>query len=74
ELVKKAGEYSEQAKVAIRNIRRGGIDEFKKQEKDKLISEDEFKLYSQEIQKITDDFISKIDGILNVKSKDIMSI
>ena len=74
ELVKKASEYSEQAKVAIRNIRRGGIDEFKKQEKDKLISEDEFKLYSQEIQKITDDFISKIDGILNVKSKDIMSI
>ena len=74
ELVKKASEYSEQARVAIRNIRRGGIDEFKKQEKDKLISEDEFKLYSQEIQKITDDFISKIDGILNVKSKDIMSI
>ena len=74
ELVKKANEYSEQAKVAIRNNRRGGIDEFKKQEKDKLISEDESKLYSQEIQKITDDFINRIDGILSIKSKDIMNI
>lgn len=74
ELVKKAGEYTECAKIAVRNIRRNCIDEFKKQEKDRLISEDEFKLYSQEIQKVTDTFISRIDVILNVKSKDIMSI
>jgi len=74
ELVKKANEYTEQAKISVRNIRRGGIDAFKKQEKDKLISEDELKNYSQEIQKITDAFIAKIDGILSKKSKDIMSI
>jgi ribosome recycling factor len=74
ELVKKANEYAEQAKISVRNIRRGGIDAFKKQEKDKLISEDELKNYSQEIQKITDEFIVKIDGILSKKSKDIMSI
>ncbi|RST69975.1 ribosome recycling factor [Candidatus Aquarickettsia rohweri] len=74
ELVKKANEYTEQAKISVRNIRRGGIDAFKKQEKDKLISEDELKNYSQEIQKITDEFIAKIDGILSKKSKDIMSI
>lgn len=73
-MVKKAGEYTECAKIAVRNIRRNCIDEFKKQEKDRLISEDEFKLYSQEIQKVTDTFISRIDVILNVKSKDIMSI
>lgn len=74
ELVKKANEYTEQAKISVRNIRRGGIDGFKKQEKDKLISEDELKNYSQEVQKITDEFIANIDGILSKKSKDIMSI
>ena len=74
ELVKKASEYGEQAKISIRNIRRGGIDVFKKQEKDKLISEDELKNYSQEVQKITDEFIAKIDEIISKKSKDIMSI
>ena len=74
EIVKKANEYAEQAKISVRNIRRIGIDAFKKQEKDKQISEDELKNYSQKVQKITDEFIAKIDEIISKKSKDIMSI
>ena len=73
-LVKKANAYGEQARIAIRNIRRGGLDIYKKQEKEKVISEDELKLYTNEIQKITDEYIGKIDSLLNSKSKDIMSI
>ena len=74
ELVKKANAYGEQARIAIRNIRRGGLDIYKKQEKEKVISEDELKLYTNEIQKITDEYIGKIDSLLNSKSKDIMGI
>ena len=74
DLVKKASEYSEQAKVSIRNIRRSNIDDLKQQEKDKLISEDELKLYSQKIQKTTNEFVQKIEIIFNSKSKEIMKI
>ncbi|WPX96253.1 ribosome recycling factor [Candidatus Bandiella euplotis] len=74
ELVKKANEYSEQAKVSIRNIRRNGIDSYKKQEKEKLISEDELKAYIEEVQKITDSYIEKVDAGLEAKSRDILSI
>ncbi len=74
ELVKKANTYGEQVRIAIRNIRRGGLDIYKKQEKEKVISEDELKLYIDKIQKITDEYIGKIDSLLNSKSKDIMGI
>jgi ribosome recycling factor len=74
DLVKKANEYSENARIAVRNIRRGGVDSYKKQEKEKLISEDELKSYTDEIQKITDSYIEKVDSSLAMKSKDIMSI
>ena len=74
DLVKKANEYSENARIAVRNIRRNGVDSYKKQEKEKLISEDELKSYTEEIQKITDSYIENVDSLLSAKSKDIMSI
>jgi len=73
-LVKKANQYAVQAKMSVRNTRRYGIDLLKKQIKDKCISEDELKNYSQEIQKLTDNFISQISDMLEKKSKDIMNI
>ncbi len=73
ELAKVAHQYAERAKVAIRNVRRDGMDSLKKMEKDKLISEDEHRNNSDEIQKITDNFIVQIDEILSHKEKDIIS-
>lgn len=74
ELVKIAGKYAEQNKVAIRNIRRDALDEVKKLKKDNLISEDEEKRFENEIQKLTDDSIKKIDEMLENKEKDIMQV
>jgi ribosome recycling factor len=74
ELCKKAHEYGEQSKVAIRNIRRDGMDTFKKMEKDKQISEDESRNRSDEVQKLTDEFIKKIDQAVSDKEKDIMTV
>lgn len=74
ELVKIAGKYSEQCKIAIRNIRRDAMDEVKKMKKDSLISEDEEKKYNNDIQKWTDDAIKKVDDQLANKEKDIMQV
>ena len=74
ELVKIAGKYAEQTKVAIRNIRRDALDDVKKLKKDNLISEDDEKRYGNEIQKMTDDSIRKIDDMLNQKEKDILQV
>lgn len=74
ELVKKAGEYAEQYKVAIRNVRRDGIDTIKKMEKDKLISEDQQRDFCDQMQKVTDDFTKKIDALLKTKSEEIMQV
>lgn len=74
ELVKIAGKYAEQNKVAIRNIRRDALDEIKKLKKDNLISEDEEKKYGNDVQKLTDDAIKKIDDLLAAKEKDILQV
>jgi ribosome recycling factor len=74
ELVKQAGKYSEEGKVAIRNIRRDGIDEVKKQEKASDISEDESKGLQEKIQKLTDKYIANIEKVLADKEKDIMTV
>jgi ribosome recycling factor len=74
ELVKIAGKYAEQNKIAIRNIRRDALDEIKKLKKDNLISEDDEKRFSNEIQKLTDDSIKKIDDLLSQKEKDILQV
>lgn len=74
ELVKVAGKYTEQSKVAVRNIRRDALDNIKKLKKDNAISEDEEKRYENEIQKFTDDSIKKVDEVLAQKEKDIMQV
>ena len=74
ELVKIAGKYAEQGKVAIRNIRRDAMDDVKKMKKDSLISEDEEKKYNNDIQKWTDDAIKKVDEQYANKEKDIMQV
>lgn len=74
ELVKVAGKYAEQNKVALRNIRRDALDEVKKLKKDNLISEDEEKRAENEIQKLTDDAVKKVDELQVQKEKDIMQV
>ena len=71
ELQKVAGKYAEAARVAVRNIRRDGMDSVKK-EKD--LPEDEQKRHSEEIQKITDENIRKIDSMLAAKEADVMKM
>jgi ribosome recycling factor len=72
--VKKAKEFAEKAKIAIRNIRRDSNDKVKKLLKDKEITEDESKRALEEIQKITDNFVAKVDEIVNKKSDEIMKV
>ena len=74
ELTKVASKYAEGARVAIRNVRRDGMDSLKKQEKDKEISEDEHKGLAEKVQKLTDDHIKKIDESLATKEKEIMAV
>ena len=74
ELVKIAGKYAEQGKIAIRNIRRDAMDDVKKMKKDSLISEDDEKKYNNDIQKWTDDAVKKIDEQYEAKEKDIMQV
>ena len=74
ELVKEIKKIAEEAKVAIRAIRRDGIDEAKAKQKNSEITEDELKNAENEIQKITDKYIEEIDKILANKETEIMSI
>nr|WP_017306785.1 ribosome recycling factor [Spirulina subsalsa] len=74
ELVKQAGKLAEEGKVAIRNIRRDAIDSVRKQEKSHDVSEDESRDLQEAIQKLTDKYTAKVDELLKVKEKDIMTI
>ena len=74
ELSKVVSEYSENAKIAIRNIRREIMDNIKKDEKNKKISQDEMKKKSSEVQITTDQYISKIDTITSQKQTEILKV
>ena len=74
ELAKDIKKKGEQAKVAVRNIRRDGNDTIKKQLKAKEISEDEQKDLEKDLQKTTDDYIKKIDKTVDEKTKEIMTV
>lgn len=74
ELTKVAGKYAEACKVAIRNVRREAMDELKKLEKDKDISEDEQKRHSEDVQKLTDEMVEQVDKLAAEKEKDIMQV
>ncbi|WP_022726896.1 ribosome recycling factor [Fodinicurvata sediminis] len=74
ELVKIAAKYAEQARIAVRNIRRDGMEALKKLEKDSDISEDEQRRRSDEIQKLTDEHVKSIDEALAAKETEIMQV
>lgn len=74
ELVKDVKKKGENAKVAIRNIRRDAIDAIKKKGKEDSISEDEIKGYEDDVQKSTDAYVKKIDDAIDAKSKEIMTV
>lgn len=74
ELAKVAHRYAEQARVAVRNVRRDGMDKLKRSEKSGHMSEDEHKMWGEEIQKMTDDTISIVDGALATKEEEIMQV
>ena len=73
-LVKDIRKMAEETKVAVRNARRDGIDEFKKKQKESEITEDELKSAEEGIQKLTDKSIEEIDSILANKEKEIMNV
>ena len=74
ELGKLARKSGEEAKVAVRNVRRDANDQLKKLEKDKAISEDELKKATDDVQKLTDKYVAKVDEKCAVKEKEIMDL
>jgi ribosome recycling factor len=74
ELSKVAHKYAEQARIAVRNVRRDGMEQIKRKEKGHEISEDEHRDRSDEIQKLTDGAIAKIDELLAQKEKEITQV
>lgn len=74
ELCKQVAKHAEEAKIGIRNCRRDANEFIKKQQKDKLITEDDEKDIEKDIQKLTDDFVEKIEKLSEEKEKEIMEI
>jgi ribosome recycling factor len=74
DLCKLASKYAEEGKVALRNLRRDGIDQIKKQEKDTELSEDQSRDEQDKIQKLTDRFISELEKHLADKETDILKV
>ena len=74
ELVKVAHTYAEKARIAVRNVRRDGMDQLKVLEKEHMISEDEHKTKADEVQKMTDETIKEIDQSLKAKEAEIMQV
>ena len=74
ELTKLAHKYAEQGRVAVRNVRRDGMDSLKKMEKDGKISQDEHRHQSEAVQKLTDDHIKKVDETLAAKEREILQV
>ena len=72
ELAKLVGQYAEKARIAVRNVRRDGMDHLKQDEKKHLISEDERKRLETEVQKLTDETIKEIDELAHGKEKEIL--
>jgi ribosome recycling factor len=74
ELIKIAHKYAEHARVATRNVRREGNETLKKMEKDSLISKDEHHKFSDQVQKMTDGFVAKVDDALQTKEAEITQV
>lgn len=74
ELTKIANKYAEQARVAVRNVRRDGMETLKRMEKDGEISQDDQRRWSQDIQNLTDEAVKTIDAALSTKDQEIMQV
>lgn len=74
DIVKSLGRMAEDARVALRNLRRDEIDRLKKMEKEKEISEDDLRRGQDEVQKVTDKFTAKVDELLQAKEKEVMEV
>lgn len=74
ELTKIASKYTEQARIAVRNVRRDGMDELKRLEKENHISKDEHKVWANEVQEMTNKMIANIDAALATKDAEIMQV
>lgn len=74
ELIKQTHKYAEEAKVAIRNIRRDAVDKYKTMKKKSEITEDDLKIIEKDIQTLTDDYIKLIDNVLSKKEKELSEI
>ncbi|MDJ0920867.1 MAG: ribosome recycling factor [Henriciella sp.] len=74
ELTKVAGKYAESGRIAVRNVRRDGMDALKKMEKDGEISEDELRAFSDDVQKLTDKYVKMVDDVLKAKEAEIMQV
>ncbi|MBC7101901.1 MAG: ribosome recycling factor, partial [Parvibaculum sp.] len=73
-LTKIASKYTEQARIAVRNVRRDAMDELKRLEKDAHMSQDEHKSWGEKVQKLTDKIIGEIDAALAHKEAEIMQV
>ena len=74
ELTKITNKFAEDARISIRNIRRTSNDEIKKSEKEKKSTEDQVKVFQKRVQELTDEFIKKIDDLVEKKNKEIMEV
>lgn len=74
ELAKQVKKYAEEAKVAIRNIRRDAMEAFKKKQKASEITEDDLKVAEKDLQKLTDDMCKEVDALLEKKEKELMAV
>ena len=74
EMVKVAHKYAEEARVAVRHVRRDGLDLLKRMEKDGDLSEDDGKRQAEQVQKATDQTVTEVDGIVAAKEKEIMQV
>lgn len=74
ELAKTVHKYGEEAKVAVRNIRRDANDQLKKIEKDSKITEDDLKGYIEDVQELTNNYVKKVEEVVDEKEKDIINV
>ena len=74
EISKVAGKYAEQTRIAIRNVRHHGMEDLKKSEKQDHMSEDEVRMWADEVQKLTDKYIEEVDHILATKEQEIKKV
>jgi ribosome recycling factor len=74
EITKIAGRYAEQARIAVRNVRHHGMEILKQMERDSEMSQDEHRLWSDEIQSLTDKHVTKIDDVLAQKEEEILQV